>query len=198
MEILQPRRGPAPWLLICAPNLLGTVDSDVYIVDLPEDRIVILELNILRHQPQPNWPQLIKVNRLLIISLLFFFVLTYIFTQQKFFQVISTNDYIVSKILLNTLIHECADFTSEDEFNNLEKLRVGGKCCGGFLCNDATCDRSLQITSVTSLYSLMYILTCIAEEPGHVIVPALMQHHEWSRYLDRQQVLIQIFKKPHT
>ncbi|XP_076239255.1 uncharacterized protein LOC143182247 isoform X2 [Calliopsis andreniformis] len=162
LEILKPRRGPAPWLLICAPNLVGSIDSDVYISDLPEDRGVILELNVLRHQPQPNWPQLIKI--------------------------ISMNNYSVAKMLLNTLVHECDDFTSEDYFDNLEKLRVDGKSCGGFLCDNATCDRSLKITSSTCLYSIVYILTCIAQEPGHVIVPALKQYHEWSRYLDRQQV----------
>ena len=61
LTILQPRREPAPWLLIAAPNLVGSIDSDVYISNLPKDRGVILELNVLRHQPQPNWPQLIKV-----------------------------------------------------------------------------------------------------------------------------------------
>lgn len=61
LTILQTRREPAPWLLICAPNLLGSIDSDVYISNLSSNRLVILELNILRHQPQPNWPQLMKV-----------------------------------------------------------------------------------------------------------------------------------------
>lgn len=62
LTILQFRRGPAPWLLICAPNLLGQRNSDVDITRLPEERAVVLELNVLRHQPQPHWSQLIKVN----------------------------------------------------------------------------------------------------------------------------------------
>lgn len=63
MAILRPRRGPAPWLLICAPNLLGlgAIDSLADIITLSEDKAVVLELNVLRHQPQPNWPQLMKV-----------------------------------------------------------------------------------------------------------------------------------------
>lgn len=69
LTILQPRREPAPWLLIAAPNLVGSIDSDVYISNLPKDRGVILELNVLRHQPQPNWPQLIKV----ITKVIFFY-----------------------------------------------------------------------------------------------------------------------------
>ena len=109
-----------------------------------------------------------------------------------FLQVISMSDYAVSKILLNTLIHESGDYVSEDDFNDIEKLRGGGKSCDGFLCNSATCDRSLRITSATTLYSLTYILTCTAKEPGRVIVPALKRHREWSRYLDRQQVLLSI------
>ncbi|XP_076173521.1 uncharacterized protein LOC143149779 isoform X2 [Ptiloglossa arizonensis] len=162
LTILQPRRGPAAWLLMCAPNLLGSMDSDIYISNLPEDRALILELNILRHQPQPKWPQLMKV--------------------------ISMNDYAVAKMLLNTLIHDCDDFTSEDYFDNLEKLRVDAKNCGGFLCNSMTCYGTLKVTSALGLYSLIHIVTYIAEEPGHVIVPALRQNNNWSNYLDRQQV----------
>ncbi|XP_076629595.1 uncharacterized protein LOC143345892 isoform X1 [Colletes latitarsis] len=162
LTILQPRHGPAAWLLLCAPNLLGSIDSDVYISNLPEDRAAILELNILTHQPQPNWPQLIKV--------------------------ISMNDYAVAKILLNTLIRDCNNFTSEDYFDDLEQLRINGKNCGGFLCNSTTCYGTLKVTSALSLYSLVHILTCIAQEPGRVIVPALKQNPNWSNYLDRQQV----------
>lgn len=61
LAIMRPRRGPAPWLLICAPNLLGAIDCPADIVTLSEDKAVILELNVMRHQPQPNWPQLMKV-----------------------------------------------------------------------------------------------------------------------------------------
>ncbi|CAK9795962.1 Uncharacterized protein KIAA0825 homolog [Anthophora quadrimaculata] len=162
LTILQPCRGLAPWLLICAPNLVGSVNSDVYISKLPEDRAVILELNILRHQPQPNWPQLIKV--------------------------ISMNDYAVAKILLNTLIDKCGDFTSIDEFESVDKLEADKKKCGGFLCSGVTCDPSMKVTSMLSLYHLMYIITYVTQDPGHVVIPALKQNYEWSNYLDRQQV----------
>ncbi|XP_076763082.1 uncharacterized protein LOC143430614 [Xylocopa sonorina] len=162
LPMLQPRREPAPWLLICAPNLLGSSDSDVYISSLPEDRAVILELNVLRHQPQPNWPQLLKV--------------------------IFMNDYAVAKILLNTLMHKWGDVTSKDDFENLETLKLSGNSCGGFLCSGKTCSPSMKVTSTLSLYSLMYILTYVAQDPGHVIVSALKQSSGWSSYLDRQQV----------
>ncbi|XP_026295976.1 uncharacterized protein KIAA0825 homolog isoform X3 [Apis mellifera] len=162
LTILQTRREPAPWLLICAPNLLGSIDSDVYISNLPPNRLVILELNILRHQPQPNWPQLMKI--------------------------IFMNNCAVAKILLNTLIYKCGNFTCENEFENFKKLKLDKENCGGFLCSGAMCNPSMKITSALSLYSLMYILTYTAQDPGYVIIPALKQNSEWSNYLDRQQV----------
>ncbi|OAD53553.1 hypothetical protein WN48_09770 [Eufriesea mexicana] len=162
LAILKPRREPAPWLLICAPNLLGSTDSDVYVSNLSEDRVVILELNVLRHQPQPNWPQLMKV--------------------------ILMNNYAVAKILLNTLIHKCDKFTCENDFENFEKFKLNEKNCGGFLCSSITCNPSMKITPELSLYSLMYILTYVAHDPGNVIVPALKQDPEWCNYLNRQQV----------
>lgn len=61
LAILKARHGPAPWLLICAPNLLDIIDFSADILTLSEDKTVILELNVMRHQPQPNWPQLMKV-----------------------------------------------------------------------------------------------------------------------------------------
>nr|XP_003699217.2 PREDICTED: uncharacterized protein LOC100879507 [Megachile rotundata] len=161
LSILQPRLGPAPWLLICAPNLAGSLDSDVYISNLSEDRYVILELNVLRHQPQPNWPQVIKV--------------------------LSMNDYAVAKILLNTLIHECGNYTSEDDFDH-SKSKLDEHGCGGFLCSSTACNQILKVTPASSLYSLMYILICVAQDCGHVIAPVLERSHEWSSYVDRQQV----------
>ncbi|XP_060820395.1 uncharacterized protein LOC132909531 [Bombus pascuorum] len=162
LTILQPRREPAAWLLVCAPNLLGSVDSDIYISNLPKNRVAILELNVLRHQPQPNWPQLMKV--------------------------LFMNDYAVAKILLNTLIYKCGNFTSKNDFDIFEELQSNGMSCGGFLCSGITCDASMKVTSALGLYSLMYILTYIAQDPGCVIVTALKQIPDWSSYLDRQQV----------
>nr|XP_033326396.1 uncharacterized protein LOC117220499 isoform X1 [Megalopta genalis] len=162
LKISQPRLGPAPWLLICAPNLSGSIDSNVYITSLPEDRAVILELNILRHQPQPNWPQIIKV--------------------------ISMDDYAVSKILLDILIHDCGDYTSEDNYYASKTFEKDVKNCGGFLCNTALCNHFIKSTSPLNLYSLMHVLSYIVQEPDRVIVPCLKQNHNWSNYLNRQQV----------
>lgn len=62
LQIFRQRRGgPSPWILTCVPRLLGKSNLDVQLDVLTEYGIVILELNILRNQPQPNWPQLIKV-----------------------------------------------------------------------------------------------------------------------------------------
>lgn len=122
----------------------------------------------------------------------FFRYLAMYYFHSKFSQVISMNDYAVAKILLNTLIHECGDFTSEDDFDNLEKLKLDRQGCGGFLCNSGACNPRQKVTPAISLYSLMYILTCIAQDSGHVIVPALKQNHKWASHLDRQQVFLKV------
>ena len=63
MMILQRRFGPTPWLLISAPKLLGGSLSLGNRDNPLSDRArVILELNVLRSQPQPNWTQLLKVR----------------------------------------------------------------------------------------------------------------------------------------
>ncbi|XP_050458079.1 uncharacterized protein LOC126854933 [Cataglyphis hispanica] len=164
LAILRPRHSPAPWLLICAPNLLGldVTDSLADITTLSEDRTVILELNVLRHQPQPSWPQLMKV--------------------------ISMNDYVVGKMLLKTLIRQNVGFTSVDECDTLDKSKKDKESCGGFLCNGSACDKSLKITSALALYSLSHVLVITVNEPESVIIPALKQDPNWSNYLDRQQV----------
>ncbi|XP_011340540.1 uncharacterized protein LOC105281186 isoform X2 [Ooceraea biroi] len=162
LVILQPRRGPAPWLLICAPNLLGTIDYPADIITLSEDKTVILELNIMRHQPQPNWPQLMKV--------------------------ISMNDYAVAKMLLKTLIRQNVGFTCIDDSDAVGESRNVEKSCSGFLCNGSACDKSLKITSALALYSLFHVLVVTVNEPENIIIPALKQDTNWSNYLDKQQV----------
>ncbi|XP_070150031.1 uncharacterized protein [Polyergus mexicanus] len=164
LAILQPRCSPAPWLLICAPNLLGldTIDSPADITTLSEDKAVILELNVMRHQPQPSWPQLMKV--------------------------ISMNDYVVGKMLLKTLVRQNVGFTSVDKCDILDKSKKGEESCGGFLCNGSACDKSLKITSALALYSLSHVLVITVNESERVIIPALKQDPNWSNYLDKQQV----------
>ncbi|XP_067206507.1 uncharacterized protein [Linepithema humile] len=162
LAILQPRRGPSPWLLICAPNLLGAIDSPADIVTLSEDKTVILELNVMRHQPQPSWPQLMKV--------------------------ISMNNYVVAKMLLKTLVRQNVGFTCVDDSDAIDKSKKDDKSCGGFLCNGSACNKSLKLTSALALYSLFHILVITVNEPEQVIIPALKQDANWSNYLDRQQV----------
>ncbi|XP_018341255.1 PREDICTED: uncharacterized protein LOC108747869 isoform X1 [Trachymyrmex septentrionalis] len=164
LAILRPRRGPAPWLLICAPNLLGldAINSPADIITLSEDKAVILELNVLRHQPQPNWPQLMKV--------------------------ISMSNYVVAKMLLKTLVRQNVGVTCVDDSDAAEKSKTGERSCSGFLCSNSACDKTLKITSALVLYSLFHILVVTVNEPEHVIIPALKQDPNWSNYLDRQQV----------
>ncbi|XP_043499356.1 uncharacterized protein LOC122522360 isoform X2 [Polistes fuscatus] len=174
LQVLQPRRGPSPWVLVCIPRLLGTSDLDVHIKELSEDKIVILELNILRNQPQPNWSQLMKV--------------------------ISMNNNVVAKLLLNTLVRKCIGFTSEEENltitkekltnnkegnNKNEKIKTN---CGGFLCSESSCKKLSKISANLGLFSLTYILAVSVNKPEDVIIPALKQDPNWANYLDRQQV----------
>ncbi|XP_024881241.1 uncharacterized protein LOC112460674 [Temnothorax curvispinosus] len=164
LAILRPRRGPAPWLLICAPNLLGlgTIDSPADIITLSEDKAVILELNVLRHQPQPNWPQLMKV--------------------------ISMSNYVVARMLLKTLIRQNVGVMCMDDNDAANRSKSDERSCSGFLCSESACDKTLKITSTPALYSLFHVLVVTVNEPEHVIIPALKQDPNWSNYLDRQQV----------
>ncbi|XP_077267572.1 uncharacterized protein LOC143900281 isoform X2 [Temnothorax americanus] len=164
LAILRPRRGPAPWLMICAPNLLGlgTIDSPADIVTLSEEKAVILELNVLRHQPQPNWPQLMKV--------------------------ISMSNYVVARMLLKTLIRQNVGVMCMDDNDAANRSKSDERSCDGFLCCESACDKTLKITSTLALYSLFHVLVVTVNEPEHVIIPALKQDPNWSNYLDRQQV----------
>ncbi|XP_018401787.1 PREDICTED: uncharacterized protein LOC108778955 [Cyphomyrmex costatus] len=163
LAILRPRRGPAPWLLICAPNLLGLDNiNPADIIKLPADKAVILELNVLRHQPQPNWPQLMKV--------------------------ISMSNYVVAKMLLKTLVSQNMGVTCVDDSDAVGKSKKNEKSCSGFLCSSSACDKTLKITSSLTLYSLFHVLVVTVNKPEHVIVPALKQDPNWSNYLDRLQV----------
>ncbi|KAK2583104.1 hypothetical protein KPH14_009131 [Odynerus spinipes] len=170
LRALEPRCGPSPWLLICAPRLLGTPDLDTDLKKLPQDKAVILELNILKNQPQPNWPQLMKV--------------------------ISMNNHAVAKILLKTLVRRCVGFTSDQKSMTTttvtkkhgKKETSGETNCGGFLCSESACQKLSTISGSLGLYSLSYILAISVNDPEHIIIPALKEDPNWANYLDRQQV----------
>ncbi|EFN85448.1 uncharacterized protein LOC105182315 [Harpegnathos saltator] len=162
LTILRPRRGPAPWLLICVPNLLGSIDNPADIVTLSEDKAVVLELNVMRHQPQPNWPQLMKV--------------------------MSMSNHVVARMLLRSLVRQNVGVTCVDDNDASDKSKKDQLSCGGFLCSGSSCDKSLKITSALTLYSLFHVLVVTVNEPEHIIIPALKQDLNWSNYLDRQQV----------
>lgn len=55
------------WLFVAAPTLFGPLINETSDWKSLGDETLILELNIMRSQPQPNWTQLLKV---IIISLM--------------------------------------------------------------------------------------------------------------------------------
>ncbi|XP_066603503.1 uncharacterized protein [Prorops nasuta] len=168
LTILEQSKSPAPWLLICAPNLFGPVNSDEIIETLSEDRAVILELNVLRHQPQPNWTQVSKV--------------------------LSMNDYSVSKMLMNALVRQCIGCIYKNDLPLKGKLKKEEKGCGGFLCSSSPCERTLKISATLGLYSCTHILALTAKNPETVIIAALKFDPDWSTYLDRKQTSASIYQ----
>lgn len=99
------------------------------------------------------------------------------------------NNYIVAKMLLNTLVCQTVGFTCVDKNDTIYKSKKDADAgCNGFLCSGSTCDKSLKVTPTTALYSLFHVLVISVNEPEHIIVPALKQDLNWSNYLDRQQV----------
>ncbi|XP_058792263.1 uncharacterized protein LOC131664857 [Phymastichus coffea] len=169
LTISKSRHGPAPWLYICAPNLIGVTDmKSKGFQDLNEDQAVILELNVLKSQPQPNWIQLMKV--------------------------LSMNDYKVAMKLLSILVRQCIGCTNQGEsrpmnsVSTMDENKEDPDKCGGFLCPGKSCKRTLIISPAMGLYGLMYILASGACDPQRIVIPALKQDPTWSTYLDRQQV----------
>ncbi|XP_015589759.1 uncharacterized protein LOC107265150 isoform X1 [Cephus cinctus] len=161
--ILQKRLGPAPWLVICAPHLLNySSDSKSDVQSLPETQAVALELNVLKSQPQPNWPQLVKV--------------------------LSMRDNSVAIMLLELFVRQCIGYTVKFEPNRSGHKMDSNEGCGGFLCIGSACNHSLVMSPSLGLYSLIYILANTTTDPLHIIIPALRQDPMWNTYLDRQQV----------
>ncbi|XP_033231251.1 uncharacterized protein LOC117182252 [Belonocnema kinseyi] len=166
LPISQPRNGPSPWLFMSAPDLLGSINERSYQANFPKDQAVILEINVLKSQPQPNWPQLMKVFLM--------------------------NDYAVSKILLRSLARQCIGKKFDADFLKSNGAQNSEDTCGGFLCTGNSCHRILNITPSSALFSLTYILVNNTHDPLKIIVPALKLDPTWSSYLDRQQVWNQL------
>ncbi|XP_053597314.1 uncharacterized protein LOC103576648 [Microplitis demolitor] len=162
MPMLKKQCGPAPWLIISAPKLFGFPVLKSVNLSLPEDQALILEINVLRCQPQAKWPQLLKV--------------------------LSMNECLVARILLSTLIRQCVG--KNQDINSMiryTKSKENSNYCGGFLCTG--CQQNLSnLPPTLYLYSLMYVLINTAMDPLDVVIPALKQDINWSNYLDRQQV----------
>ncbi|XP_011496322.1 PREDICTED: uncharacterized protein LOC105360970 [Ceratosolen solmsi marchali] len=166
--------GPSPWLYVCSPNLLGISHAKCErFQNLTENQAVILELNVLTSQPQPNWIQIMKV--------------------------LSMNDYELSKLLLTILIRQTK---GERCIGGIAALKLGfteaktekmtnekeQHNCGGFLCMKNSCRRIMKITPAMGLYSLTFILLHTGCDVLRVFVSSIKQDPTWSSYLDRQQV----------
>ncbi|XP_043273786.1 uncharacterized protein [Venturia canescens] len=163
----------APWLLVAAPNLLGnTLPYEDYGTSKLSPRAqVILELNVLRAQPQANWTYLLKV--------------------------FSMNDCAVARMLLSNLVRKCTGYTEIQgsmvlmKNKNKEQKDESKEGCGGFLCTGAACKPSINVNGCSDplcLYSLMYITVNTFMDPLNVVIPSLKQDANWPNYLDRQQV----------
>lgn len=63
LDMLLPRRGPAPWLVITSPHLLPPSSENIdSLMQLPDGPAIAIEIKVLRAQPQPDWCQLMKVR----------------------------------------------------------------------------------------------------------------------------------------
>ncbi|XP_012276460.1 uncharacterized protein LOC105697593 [Orussus abietinus] len=164
LAMSQPRSGPALWLLFCAPQLLKCATSELKFDSpvLPEEQAVILELHVLKSQPQPNWSQLMKVFRM--------------------------NNYAVMKILVSALVRQCVGYTTKENSGQCSDSKDESAGCGGFLCPGNACYQISDISPALGLYSLVHICVCTTVDPSVIIIPALEQDESWYTYLDRQQV----------
>ncbi|XP_015123677.1 uncharacterized protein LOC107045817 [Diachasma alloeum] len=160
IAMVEKRSGPSPWLLIAAPKLFGNSTFKDGVCQLSEDQKLILQVNVLRSQPQPNWTQLLKV--------------------------LSMRNCTVARMLLTTLIRQCIDMRETDDLKR--KAPKGSSSeCGGFLCAGDHKNTS-NFPATMCLYSLMYVSVNTPMDPIDVIIPGLKQDVNWSNYLDRQQV----------
>lgn len=64
MKIIQEQTNLATWLFVTAPRLFGYSAFESSTLQLPEDEMIIFELNIMKYRPQPSWTQVLKVNKL--------------------------------------------------------------------------------------------------------------------------------------
>ncbi|XP_043467980.1 uncharacterized protein LOC122502134 isoform X2 [Leptopilina heterotoma] len=140
LTISQPRCGPAPWLIMSAPDLLGFEEGNRKKISKFQD--VILEINVLKSQPQPNWSQLVKVFLM--------------------------KDYVVSKLLLRSLVRQSIGKCEDIQLMKSKEEKKLENTCGGFLCAGNSCRLILNITSTSALFSLVYILINTANDPLNV------------------------------
>lgn len=110
-------------------------------------------------------------------------------------QVLTMNDYILTRILMGILVRQCANVELEPPGRQSRAAtsaeadpKEEGDTCGGFLCAGNSCRRTLRITPVMGLHALVFILTNTKCDPAKILVPMLNNDPKWSSYLDRTQV----------
>ncbi|XP_046432279.1 uncharacterized protein LOC124185487 isoform X1 [Neodiprion fabricii] len=169
LNILLPRRGPAPWLIMSSPHLLPPSSENIdNLKQLADGPSIALEIKILRAQPQPDWGQLMKI--------------------------LLMREHKISALLFQEFVKQSNGYKSDDSFTRKEKSKVDAKeqeGCGGFLCSGQTCSRPACSPALWA-YSLTYISIIADMDAMIVIIPALLQDSDWSNCLDRHQVWNQI------
>ncbi|XP_023245520.1 uncharacterized protein LOC106647281 [Copidosoma floridanum] len=159
LTISKPKWGPAPWLYVFSPELLGVShDKSTGFKLLTKRQAAILELNVFKSQPQPIWAQLMKILRM--------------------------DDFLISRMLLRVLVRQCIGRTKDGQ-----KTNEDDDTCGGFLCPGNSCKRVLDISPELALHALSYILTGTGWDPlRHLVIVLKKEDTAWSTYLDRHQV----------
>ncbi|XP_046736558.1 uncharacterized protein LOC124405560 isoform X4 [Diprion similis] len=169
LNMLLPRRGPAPWLIISSPHLLPPSSENIdNLKQLADGPAIALEIKILGAQPQPDWGQLMKI--------------------------LLMRKHKISALLFQEFVKQSNGYKSDDRFTRKEKSKVDPKeqeGCGGFLCSGQTCSRPASSPALWA-YSLTYISIIGDMDAMIVIIPALLQVSDWSNCLDRHQVWNQI------
>lgn len=99
--------------------------------------------------------------------------------------------YKISAMLFKEFIKQSIGFKSDESFTRKIKSKTDQdefEGCGGFLCPGYACSNP-NFTPALSSYSLTYISIIADMDASTVIVPALQQDPNWSKCLDREQVI---------
>lgn len=99
--------------------------------------------------------------------------------------------YKISALLFEEFMKQSIGYTSDDSFTRNEKSEVNEgeqEGCGGFLCPGQACSHAPCTPALWS-YSLTYISIIADMDATIVIVPALLRDPDWSKWLDREQVI---------